>query len=255
MAFARGDNARRARSVVITGAIEIGVPGMTYSVYRSAVDRHGSVWAPIDDLAGPCGDRLRTHSQSPLLDMWAWDISDVPQPDRLRAVIHLRGQVRLPRDNEADALVLHWGEDVACFTPKIVIAKVNSLGRGLSTSHVIALNSYRCATADPLAGWEGVWMRHLAQHHQNEVRQLARHHTCLRKEDVVKPLSADEGGLVLRVYRDGEAEDVPVPFAAPVRSSCEAVRATETLLATCGMTQPPDTGMVRELFSRGDNRS
>ena len=218
------------RSILFTGDLQIGLLRMTRPVPRAAVTADGTLWAPTDELAGSCGRYLRDGTPSPLLDVWGWDVVDVPQGDRLRALLHLRGTVRMLDCDEAQILSERWQLDVAAFTPETVVLAGYEAGSGFTEKQAVPLPAYRAAAPSRLAEWEGPWLRHLAAHHGPALCDLARHQVPVRGRDVVKPLAVDEAGLALRVYRSRSTQDVRVPFPDPVRCRCQAVAAVRGLL-------------------------
>ena len=227
--------ARRARSALVGAQFEIGLLGMRQPVSPIGHLLDGSVVAPLEELGGPCADRLAAGAPSPVLELWAWDLSDAPQPDRLRAKVYLQGRVRpitiAPGESGADRV------DCACFDPGLVRLTVYGHGGADVQSWPVPIAEFRSAPLDPLAGWERGWLRHLDRDHRHDLRVLASRYTCLRAQDVVRPWRADRHGIVLRVYRQHEVCDVDVPFGPGVACGCGAKEALQNLLTN---TPAPD---------------
>lgn len=185
--------------------------------------------APLGELAGPCAERLEAGLPSPMLDLWAWDLCDVPQPDRVRARVHLRGRVR--QVHVVGPLQRYWADEpVACFSPEIITLSVVRAGGSRTDMQVVALPEFQAARPDPLAGWERSWIRHLSEHHSDELGRLTERHMSLVQSDVVRPWRATRSGIAVRVYRANVTNSIPLPFPWQVNCGCEANRAFEQLV-------------------------
>lgn len=197
--------------MLATGQIQIGLPGMMHPLRRSVVTADGTLWSTTTDLAGRCRAHLRSGATSPMLSVWAWDIADVPQPDRMRAMVHLRGKVRLVTNRVSCSLAEYWNQDVACFTPRSVVFNTYVPGSGFAHKHVVALPTYRAASPDTWAKNEGEWLRRLDKKHSAELRDIVQQHTTLGITDTVKPLALTQRAITCRIYRSTHVEDITVP--------------------------------------------
>ena len=179
--------AELARGVVADGELEVGVTGISFLLSLSAMTTDGAVIAPLRELAGPCGERVLAGEPSPLLDLRSWDLCEAPQPDRVRAIVRLRGHVHRVQPHQASALRARWGEELACFDPRTVEV-TEAPGPGARTRRwIVPIADYRAAQLDPLVGWERQWVRHLGAHHPNHLRSLAARHTRMTDRDIVHP--------------------------------------------------------------------
>lgn len=230
------DPARRARSVLVSSSnVEVGLLDQRVLLSAHVVEGCGSVVFAGRSVARGCLMRLLAGAPSPTLDVTAVDVASVPQPDRVRGVLRMSGRVELCTD-PLDAEVLeHLGvrptDPVVRFVPEDVSLDwrvERPAGRPLP----VPLPMFAGARPDGLVAWEGPWADHLAGHHGDVARTLVRRVTDVSDDVRLHPVLADEGGVVIRVYEEGDHRDVRVPFPRRVQCPCEAVSALDLLLAT-----------------------
>lgn len=231
-------HARRARTIVATSSpVDIGVLGDRRPVGKHLVDTDGTVMCRPDVMAGDCVQRLEAGAPSPVLDLVAVDVCSVPQPDRQRGSVHLRGRVTV----DAVGLAEPWssllgmppGRPAARFVAESVTLRVYA-PPGSHSEAVVEVADYQAAWPDALAGWESDWIQHLDARHQDVLHQVVAARYQLGAHARVRALRADERGLDVRVYDDGCVADLRVPFPARVRCGCHAVEAFNAVLAASG---------------------
>lgn len=235
--------ASRARTMMATASsVELLAGDWHRPVARHAIDLDGSILLPGSDLVGgpPCG--AADGTPAPVLTLTATDVSSVPQPDRVRGSVILRGPVHrvtvpLPEGvreylTDLTPAVGDGPRDVVRLYPTVVSVQWRCEGSG--SWRELAMEDYTCAELDPLAGWEAEWIGHLAGEHDEVLTRLVRQHAPGRDvgRGELRPLLADRLGLVVRHYgRLGDVQDVRVPFAGPARCGCEAVDSLNQLVA------------------------
>lgn len=221
----------RARTVLATSShVELGILGEREMVPAHLVDPKGGILLRPGE--GSCWDRLHSGEACPQLDLVANDVTSVPQPDRVRARVRMRGRINLvhapPHRQVLHHLKLSPGQPMACFAPDSVVLELASPGE--RSMIAVPVSEYAEAASDPLAGWEAVWIAHLDAAHGGSLRWLAQQHMPLTEADSVRGLQADSGGLTLRVYRPDAQRDLRIDFAAPARCGCRAMGAFEDLV-------------------------
>lgn len=221
----------RARTVLATSShLELGVLDQREVVARFLIDPTGCILLrPGRDR---CWERLLEGEPCPPLDLVATDVTAVPQPDRIRARVRMRGRLDVaPAPPHCDVLrhlQLLAGQPMARFAPSSVIVELPSAGDRWAAA--VPLPAYAEATRDPLAGWESLWIAHLDAAHAATLRCLARQEMPLDEQDKVRALQADSGGVTVRVYRADSQHDLRFDFAAPARCGCRAVGAFKDLV-------------------------
>lgn len=222
----------RARTVLATSShVELGVLGQRDVLPAHLVEASGAILMRPGE--GPCWDRLDSGEACPQLDLVANDVTSVPQPDRLRARVRMRGRVTLvdapPNRRVMCHLRLSPGQSMARFAPDTVILDVSSAGSRSTVA--VPLAAYTKASSDPLAGWEAAWIAHLDAAHNASLRQLAKQEIPLTDEEAVRALQADSIGLTLRIYRADSQRDLRIDFPAPAGCGCRAVAAFQAMVA------------------------
>ncbi len=192
----------------------------------------GSLVAAAGELAGPCSGFLKANKPSPELHLWAWDVSGAPQPDRVRALVHMRGRIRPAAPIVEKVLREQWLEDVACFDPRLVVLTVRGDSGTTTQQHVVPLDDYQSAEPDPMTGWEAGWLSHLSRDHESDLRRLAQQQVPLHADDVVRPWYTDSSCIELRIYRGGTTEDLHIPFPYSVRCGCEAIAVLQEMVSS-----------------------
>lgn len=218
--------APRTRTVLATSShVELGVLDQRHVLASHLVDPEGCIL--MRPGAGACWDRLAAGEPCPQLDLVATDVTSVPQPDRIRATVRMRGRVGLvqapPHRPLRQHLGLAAGQPMARFVPESIVLDLPGTAERRSTA--VPLTDYAQAETDPLAGWEAAWISHLDAAHGATLRALARQHLPVLETDAVRALQADTRGLVVRVYRADSQRDLRFAFESPATCGCAAVAA------------------------------
>ena len=226
--------AKRARSILATSpSVYVGVVNEVWELSRHAVGPTGDLLfaapAEADQHFAAVGCRL----PAPDRDATVVDVSGVPQPDRVRGTVRLRGPVGLaePTPQLAQFLRVSSETPVLRLTPRRVSLdwRVQTIIEPLE--HRIPVSAYADAPLDPLAGWEAGWTAHLDQQHPSLVADLARRlDPELPPQARVRPVLADAEGLVLRAYAEDGVRDLRVDFPRAATCACEALRALGDLV-------------------------
>lgn len=207
------------------------------TVGKHLVDTDGSVICRPDMMVGDCQRYLEAGSPSPLLDLVAVDVCPVPQPDRQRGSVQLRGRVHLDARGLAEPwasfLGMPGGGPFARFVPESVMLR-SYVPPGTYPSTPVAVEDFAVANPDFLAGWESEWIAHLDAHHCDQVELVVATRFRLGAQARVRALRAHERGLDVRVYQAGGVSDLQVPFPAQVQCGCRAVRAFNEVLVAAG---------------------
>lgn len=225
----------RIRTILAASShVELGVTGNRSIVPSHLVDPDGGILLNPQGSLGPCARRLLAGEASPRLDLIATDVTAVPQPDRVRAVVRMTGRVEAcaaPRHCFLQQhLGLEPGEPMARFLPDLVSLKHrDNSGRPLHT-HVKAAD-YAAARSDPLAAWEARWTTHLDTGHAAHLRKFVERDVALTSQHTVRALQADSTGLTVRIYGPDDTRDHHVAFPTPARCGCQAIRAFHQLVA------------------------
>lgn len=214
----------RARTVLATSShVELGVLGRREVVPALLVDAAGRIL--LRPGVGRCWDRLIAGEPSPQLDLVATDVTAVPQPDRIRARVRLRGRLEVlvapPHGRLLRHLQLIVGQPMARLVPDSVVLERPSADNGGSVP--VPLPDYAAATIDPLAGWESAWVMHLDSGHAATLRRLVERRLPLADGDRVHALQADSRGVTVRVYREVARSDLRFEFATPAGCGCRGV--------------------------------
>ncbi len=222
----------RARTVLATCShVELGILSDRVIIPAHLIDPRGAVLLRPGD--GPCWDHLQNGQPCPLLDLVATDITSVPQPDRIRAHVRMRGTVELlpapPHPQVRHHLGLSTGEPMARFVPECVILNAPSPGDRYATT--VPLSAYAEAATDPLAGWEAAWISHLDSQHAQALRRLVSAQLELCGSENVHALQADVHGITVRIYAPGFQRDLRLDFPREARCGCQAVDSFNAMVA------------------------
>lgn len=231
--------ARLARTVVATAcSVEVGVPGRSRPVAAHAVDQQGALLFSMTEAAPDCADLVVPGWPGPTIQARASDVSGVAHPGRVRGVVDLSGTGEvLAADTLEESVREGLREPVGGVVVRLVpdsIALEWTVERRRAGHPVVDVpaEEYAAAGVDALAGWQDGWITHLDAHHRETLRGLVADR--VQPVSVVRPVLADERGLVLREHIGTCRRDLRVPFPSSVRCGCEATRALRDLLAVVG---------------------
>lgn len=230
--------AEHARTILATATgVELAHGRWTQDIARFAIDIDGSILMPESDLwGGPSA--LGAGDPAPTASFTAFDVCSVPQPDRVRGGVVLRGPLhrvstRLPEGVGEYLTELDGGEgEIVRLFPTSV--SVQWRCEGGHDWQALPVEDYTCARLDPLVGWEVSWISHLHRDHEEVLRALA-----IALDPTVsglaagplRPLLADRYGLVLRHYGATGTRDLRIPFVTDIECGCDAVEALNALVA------------------------
>lgn len=229
------DPARRARSMLVTACnVEVGILDKRLLLEAHVVDGSGAVVIPGRCVARACLLRLLAGEPAPPVDVVALDVASVPQPDRLRGVLRLTGRPELCTDRLPPDAMAHLRvgppDPVIRIVPTDVVLDWRVERASDSRPVPVPAPLFAGARPDGLVEWEGPWASHLAAHHDSTCLALARRVEQVDDDVMVRPVLADEGGVVVRVYRPEGVRDLRVPFPRRVACPCEATSALELML-------------------------
>lgn len=214
-------------------------------LWLSGADQDAAPWLVERHVVLPGGALLvlapeGVGAPGEVLSLEMTDVTSVPQPDRVRGHLRLRGTLA-PYDGPRSQGVLDHlrgtvldddtagpGEPaLAVFTPVLV-----ELARhGLGPWEPVALEDYRRAAPEPFVAQEHRWLPHLQRDHTATLRALAeRVHGALAEGVDVRALGLDRFGLTLRLYSGTARLDLRVPFASEVGCGCDVREALGALL-------------------------
>ncbi len=225
----------RARTLVATTTmVEVGVLDQRAVLRRHAVDGAGAVLFDLADAAPQCASRARPGTPGPVVDLVGTDVSSVPGPDRVRGVVRMSGPVEilpLPlRPDLRDRLGIADDGVVGRLVPHALTLEWRVETDGDPAPSRIGAEDYAAARVDALGGWEDGWVAHLDADHSAVLHTLATRHATVPPGARVRPVLADEFGIVLRVVSGQLRRDVRVPFPRRVSCGCEAVWALNSLV-------------------------
>ena len=225
----------RARTLVATTTmVEVGVLDQRAVLRRHAVDGAGAVLFDLTDAAPQCAARARPGTPGPVMDLVGTDVSSVPGPDRVRGVVRMSGPVELVTEPLREDLRAHLGLPdgglVGRLAPDALTLDWRVETDGATTLSRIGAEDYAAARVDALGGWEDGWVAHLDADHPAVLHTLATRHGDVPEGSTVRPVMADELGIVLRVVSGRSTRDVRVPFPRRVSCGCEAVWALNALV-------------------------
>lgn len=241
--------AERARTIIASASsLQVGALNMTSVVNRHAVVPDGSVLF----MPGPDSPErvfaVARNLPPQTVQVTAIDVGGIAHADRIRGTLAYSGKLGLmdaPLPVGARAHLAGDATDdggpVLWFVPHHVRLTWHCEVPEEGPAAVdIALEDYERAFPDPLLPHEVEWLTHLHRHHHDSLRDLARLHLPDLGRSAVRPLCLDRFGIVLRVYDDGDRNDVRLDFASPLRCGCELDEAFLDLLdraGTGGLTQ------------------
>lgn len=229
------DPAVRAKTIVAMASwVEVGVPGRMAPLGRHAVERSGAVSFSLSEAAPDCAHLLRPGVEGPRVELVAHDVSSVPHHDRIRGRVRLSGPVVVLPEVPVELrrhLGLHPEDLVGRLMPDQISLEWHVEDAGGPTELTIDPVAWGLADLDALGGWQDEWIAHLDAHHRVDLHHLAAR--VLGQDPVgdIRPVLADEGGIVLREHSGGCHRDLRVLFGRPVTCGCEAVRALSELVA------------------------
>lgn len=229
--------ARRARTIVASaGSVEVGVAGQGRPLGRHAVTPSGALLFSLREAAPACAHLVAAGTSGPDILATAADVSGVSHPGRVRGLVRLGGRAEVLQRPVDEQLRSHLGitEDglVARLVPTSITLDWRVEVEGLREVVHVEAEDYAAADVDALAGWQDEWMVHLDSHHRQDLRRLVAGVVPLHESGVVRPVLADEAGLVARESApDAGDRDIRVPFPHVVRCGCQAVQALTGMLA------------------------
>jgi hypothetical protein len=213
--------------------LRVRVPSLTLEIHRHGLTPDGSVLfqAPPDLELGAA-------------EAVAIDVSAVPQSDRIRGEVYLRGSLDDVREPLPAGMRAHLtGSDdpgvgrLVQLDPDDVVLDwrcEDAVGR-----REIPLTAYRSAFPDPLVAYEHTWLPHLQADHAEVLGTMARHELGLepaQDEAVdVRALGLDRYGVVLRVHDGRSRYDLRIPFDRPVACGCDVREAFGSLVQRTGL--------------------
>lgn len=228
--------ARLAKSIAAGGAaVEVGVAGQTRPVARHAMGEAGDVLFSLQEAAPACAHLVAAGASGPDILVTVSDVSAVAHADRVRGAVRLAGRAQVLPHPADERLLEHLGlsEDglVARLDPTSVTLDWRVEVEGVREVVHVDLEDYAAARIDALAGWQDEWVAHLDAHHRADLRRLVGSVAPLDPTSTVRPMMADESGLVVRESTPVGHRDIRVPFPAVVQCGCEAVQALKGMLA------------------------
>lgn len=231
--------AERVRSILATTSdLRVGVLNLAVDVPRHALTGDGSLlFLPTTDSPE------RIFSVAPNLpaqtvQVTATDLAPVAHPDRVRGTVQMTGKLGVfDRPLPVGALdhLTPPGADptidpVLRFVPRAISLTWHCEQAGNSSAVPVDLADFRDSFPDPLVALEVDWLNHMHREHPQALRSLARHIAPGIAPEILRPMSLDRYGLVLRLTTGERSHDVRVNFAQPVRCGCEVRDAFAELL-------------------------
>lgn len=228
--------ATRARTVAATAtSLEVGVLDRRETLLRHALEVDGSLL-----FLPPPGSPLTAASflpDSPLVSAVMLDVAPVPAADRVRGRVVMTGRPRPVERRLPPQLVSFLCGEETSPGRRLMELRPDTihLSWHVEGDHAEPVEpaDYAAARPDPLAGWEGGFLRHLHADHADLLGPLAaRLGHDVRAGDRLRPVLADAHGVVLRtVGDDGTSHDVRLGFGRPAACGCDAVAAFNDWLA------------------------
>ncbi len=228
--------ATRARTIAATAtSLEVGVLDRRETLLRHALAVEGSLL-----FLPPPGSPLSAASllpDSPLVSAVMLDVAPVPAADRVRGRVVMTGRPRPVERRLPPQLVSFLcgeetspGRQLLELRPATVHLEWHVEGE---RAEAVDPEEYAVARPDPLAGWEGGFLRHLHADHSDLLGPLAeRLGHDVGAHERLRPVLADAHGVVLRaVGIDGASHDVRLGFDRQATCGCDAVAAFNEWLA------------------------
>lgn len=219
--------AERARTLVASATeVRMGICDLTHEVPRHVVDVDGSLLL-LAPAGSPSGVLRVGRSAAPqTVTVTLVDVTNVPQPDRIRGRLRLTGALSRatePLPAEVRDHLDGTGPVLRLRPERVALAWACEPGDEAGSRWVqVPLEEYQLASADPMVGLEGRWLPHLQRDHPDLLRTLAAHLSPNLGDSVdVRPLALDRFGLSLRLYAEQGHRDVRVGFTRPVACGCD----------------------------------
>lgn len=223
-----------AKTIAATASsVEVGILGHSAPVARHALTEDGALLFSLSEAAPDCAHLVVPGSRGPVLRATASDVSRVPHAGRVRGTVHLTGHAEVMGEPVDEQLREHLGLADGGLVGRLVPDTVTlewTIERGMSAKPPVDVDAgdYALAAVDALAGWQDGWITHLDAHHREDLRELVADE--VQPVAVVRPVHADESGLVLREHVGTYRRDIRVPFPERVRCGCEAIDALRGLV-------------------------
>lgn len=224
-----------AKTIVATASsVEVGVVGRHVPVGRHALTQSGGLLFALDEVAPDCAHPVVPGAWGPVIEAVASDVSSVPHAERVRGEVHLAGHAELMVEHVTDDLLEHLGLPeggrVGRLVPDTVSVRWNvERSRGDVPLVDVDAGDYALAGIDALGGWQDGWMAHLDAHHREDLRDLVA--DVVQPVAVVRPIHADEAGIVLREHVGAYRRDIRIDFPQRVGCGCQATEALRSLVA------------------------
>lgn len=224
-----------AKTIVATAStVEVGITGSSAPVARHAVTEAGGLLFSVAEAAPDCAHLVAPGTRGPALEATASDVSNVPHADRVRGVVHLTGHAEVMAEPVSADLLEHLGLPEGGLVGRLVPDTITigwTIERSRSAPPFVDVDAgdYALADIDALGGWQDGWITHLDAHHRDDLRDLVA--SEVQPVAVVRPVHADEAGIVLREYVGTYRRDHRVGFSRRVRCGCEAVEELKSLVA------------------------
>lgn len=228
--------AQLAKSIVASaGSLEVGVVGQGRPVGRHAMTGSGEVVFSLVEAAPACAHLVVAGTPGPDILATVADVSTLAHSGRVRGLVRLGGRAEVMSGPVDEQLREHLGVDedalVARLVPTSIILDWRVEVERPQVVH-ISPEDYTAAGVDALAGWQDEWLAHLDGHHGEHLRRLLGPQVGLDASADLRPVLADQDGLVLREFHADRHRDVRIPFPRTVHCGCEAVEALSGMLAT-----------------------
>lgn len=225
----------RARTLMATTTmVEVGILDQRVVLRRHAVDARGTVLFDLTAAVPRCAAQAVPGAAGPVVDLLGTDVSSVAGPDRVRGVVRMSGPVGImdgsPHADLSALLDLRTDSLVGYVVPDAMTLEWHVETGGEPLISRIEVEDYASARVDALGGWEDGWVAHLDAEHGTVLHDLATRHTDVPQDARVRPVLADEHGIVLSVSTDGRRRDVRIAFPRRVSCACEAVWALNAII-------------------------
>lgn len=226
--------AERARTLLAsTSNVRLQLPDLTLDVHRHGLTPDGALLfsAPPDLALGTA-------------EVVAIDVAAVPQPDRVRGEVRLRGILAEAEDQLPAGMRTHLtGAEtpgtarLVRLTPAGVSVRWGRRALSQPAEHAttVAISAYRAAYPDPLVGHEALWLAHLQADHADVITALARAELGVEGAVDARAWALDRYGLVLRIGDTEGPFELRIGFERPAACGCEAREAFSALAARAGL--------------------
>ena len=168
----------------------------------------------LAEAAPDCVHLVAPGSQGPMLAATAADVSCVPHAGRVPGAVHLTGHAEAMSGPVDEQLRAHLGLDDDGLVARLVPDTVRlewTVERGIKAKPPVDVDAgdYALADIEALAGRQDAWIAHLDAHHREDLRDLVADE--VQPVAVVRPVHADEHGIVLREHVGVHRRDVRSP--------------------------------------------